>query len=71
MFINIIKQIFINNEFKKEDIIRYEYISQTLISIVDDLKLNKNLKWMSSKDYIKYNKVFIKKIKSNIDNNAE
>ena len=37
--INTIEQIFINNQFKKEDIIRYDYVTQTLIAMIDDLKL--------------------------------
>jgi len=70
-FINTVENIFINEQFKNKKLIRYDYISQNLLAIIDDLNFNKNLQWISYEKYIKYNKFIIKKRKGELDNNNE
>jgi len=36
-FINTVENIFINEQFKNKKLIRYDYVSQTLLAIIEDL----------------------------------
>ena len=44
MFIDSVQNIFTNEELKKENLIRYDYVTQTLIGLIEILKLNESLR---------------------------
>ena len=71
MFINAVQNIFTSDELKKENLIRYDYVTQTLIALIETLKFNDSLRWISYDQYIKFNSLIIKKIKGDIDSSAE
>ena len=50
-FINSITNIMINSKFNNKEIVRKDYISRALISIIKKYNLNDNLKWISYADY--------------------
>ena len=52
-FINSITNIMINSKFNNKEIVRKDYISRALISIIKKYNLNDNLKWISYADYKK------------------
>ena len=47
MFINAFQKIFVCDDLKKENLIRYDYITQTVISLIENININDNLKWIS------------------------
>ena len=65
------QNIFTSEELKKENLIRYVYLTQTLIALIENLKLNESLRWISYKQYIDFNSLIIKKIKGDNDSNTE
>ena len=71
MFINAVQNIFTSEELKKENLIRYDYVTQTLIALIETLKFNDSLRWISYDQYIEFNSIIIKKIKGDIDSSAE
>ena len=56
----------INNTILKKDIIRHNYITKSITIMIDDLKLNDNLNWVSNEDYFKYLKIFFQKEKDSL-----
>ena len=64
MFINAFQKIFVCDDLKKENLIRYDYITQTVISLIENININDNLKWISYEQYIEFNKQ-VKYIKEN------
>lgn len=46
-------------------------VTQTLITWIETLKINDSLRWISYDQYIEFNSLIIKKIKGDIDSNAE
>ena len=71
MFINAVQNIFTSKEIKKENLVRYDYMTQTLIALIETLKINVSLRWISYEQYIKYNSLIIKDIKGDIGKSAE
>ena len=71
MFINAVQNITTSEELKKENLIRYDYVTQTLIVLIETLKFNDSLRLISYEQYIEFNSLIIKKIKGDIDSNAE
>ena len=71
MFINAVEKIFDSDDLKKENLIRYDYVTQTMIALIENLNINDDLKWISYDQYIEFNSIVIKKIKGDIDSNTE
>ena len=67
-FIAVIENILIKDIFKSNKLIRYNYVTQTLLAIIDNLDINNNLQWIS---YEQYNKAIINKCLDNLDNDNE
>ena len=60
-FITSLSKIIINNIIKKSQIIRHDYISRSMIMMINNLKLNENPKWISYDEFYKYLQIIIKK----------
>ena len=71
MFINAVEKIFDSDDLKKENLIRYDYVTHTMIALNENLNINDDLKWISYDQYIEFNSIVIKKIKGDIDSNTE
>ena len=67
-FIAVIENNLIKDIFKSNKLIRYNYVTQTLLAIIDNLDINNNLQWIS---YEQYNKAIINKCLDNLDNDNE
>ena len=50
-FVESILKICINNNIKKTNIIRHDYITRAMLLIIKELRLNENPKWISYEDY--------------------
>lgn len=60
-FVASISKIIINNNIKKSQIIRHDYITRSMIMMIKNLKLNENPKWISYDEIYKYLQIIIKK----------
>lgn len=69
-FINSITKILINTMNINENIIRHDYVSKTLIKLINKYKINEKPKWISYREYIEENKNITKKGSHNIDENS-
>lgn len=58
-FVNCLTKIFINNKFANKDIIRHDYITRSLIKIINEKNLNENLTWIKYEAIIKMQKNII------------
>ena len=52
-FVNTLTKILINSEFTHKKIIRHDYITRSLLLMIDKLNLNSNLKWVTYEEFIK------------------
>ena len=52
MFINAVQIILTSEESKKENLIRYDYVTQNLIALIETLKINDSLRWITYDPYI-------------------
>ena len=59
-FVESILKICINNNIKKTNIIRHDYITRAMLLIIKELRLNENPKWISYEDYYNFLKIIIK-----------
>ena len=69
-FINSMTKILINTMNINENIIRHDYVSKTLIKLINKYKINEKPKWISYREYIEENKNITKKGSLNIDENS-
>lgn len=60
-------KIFINSKLKDRDIIRHDYVTKTLINLIDNLKLNENQKWITYNDYMEIHKGVIIKYSNELN----
>lgn len=67
-FYNSIKKIFLNNLIKSDNIIKKDYKTRALISIINDLKLNNNYQWINFKIFKEYEMKIIKSFNENMNN---
>lgn len=49
-FVNSISKIIINSKFNKNEVIRKDYITRSIISIIKKFKLNETPRWISYYD---------------------
>ena len=63
-------KILINTLNINENFIRHDYVSKTLIKLINKYKLNEKPKWITYREYIEENKNIIKKGSHNIDENS-
>ena len=50
-FVNSISKIIINSKFTKNEVIRKDYITRSIISIIKKFKLNETPRWISYSDF--------------------
>ena len=50
-FVNSISKIIINSKFIKNEVIRKDYITRSIISIIKKFKLNETPRWISYSDF--------------------
>ena len=51
-FVNTLTKILINSDFANKEIARHDYITRTLLLIIEKLNLNNNLKWITYEDLL-------------------
>ena len=67
-FVTCINKLFTNSKFKEEDIIRHDFVTRTLICIINKFNLNINPKWKTYEKYIEVHKNIIKDNSYNLNN---
>ena len=55
-FLESINKVIINNSFEKKEIIRHDYITKSLILLIEEYELNKYPKWITCEEYINIQK---------------
>ena len=60
-FVESISKICINNNIKKNNIIRHDYITRSMLLMIKDLNLNENPKWISYEEFYNFLQIIIKK----------
>ena len=69
-FIESISKFIINEDFKEKKYKRNDYITKSLILMINELNLNSNLHWISYDEFIKYQKICINENNYDRDNNS-
>ena len=67
-FIEALNKFLINHSFKEKDIIRNDYVTRSLIYIINEKDLNKKLKWLKYTDFLETLKFIIIKSENFEDN---
>ena len=60
-FVVSVSNVLNNNNIKKKDIIRHDYITRTMMLMIKSLDIKEEPKWISYDEYYKYLKNVIKK----------
>ena len=55
-FVDSLTKVLINNMFNNKDIIRHDYVTRAILLMIKELNLNKNFKWITYNEYIKFQK---------------
>ena len=53
----------------KKNIIRHDYVTRSIIILIDELKFNDNLKWLNYEEFISYLKKVINEYETNLNQN--
>ena len=58
-FLDTISKVIINNSFNNNNIIRHDYITLAIILMINNLKLNENVRWINYEEYLTFQKMII------------
>ena len=68
-FVETLNKFLINHEFKENDIIRHDFVTPSLIYLIEEKNLNNNLKWIKYDEFIESNKYIVNKYEKFEDDN--